>query len=365
MKMFVFFIAMLSICCASMQAQILHAILFADTNDKNIGKFDLEDYYHMTLEFESIKGYANLTLKKYYFKDNRCNKQNLDNVLNNLRCDANDVVFFYYSGHGGRSSSDDSDYPQMCLGEKYESNFYPLETVAEIIKGKNPRLSIVMADCCNSVSSNISSKINISGSSSRLSKGSVNIYKDLFNRKAGNIIISSSKKGQTSGVYLNPKGGAFTIAFLSSLQYLIDGNMAGGWHELLALTQAITNEIKGHTPVYEINIKDVVETTSNPQPVIAVEDLPSALINIASDKNSYSKRIDLIEPTLEKYFASPKAKIQVVGRNNITVVATETAEDFLNRLSTTHQLINIVKIDSQEDANGKITALRIHEMYVE
>ncbi len=362
-----FFIVFLIICCLQVQAQTLHAILFADTKDEKVGEFDLEDYYHMALEFESIKGYANLTLKNYYFKDDKCNRKNLENVLNDLQCSPNDVVFFYYSGHGGRSTQDKSDYPQMCLGEKYESNFYPLETVADIIKEKNPRLSIIMADCCNSISSGISPKVNISSGSSRLSKGSTDVYKDLFNRKKGRVIISSSKKGETSGVYPNPKGGAFTVSFLSCLQYLVDGTIAGGWPELLDLTQMLTKEIKGHSPIYEIDVEDTMETIS-PQPITVVAeatDLVSALINIANERNSYSERIDLIEPMLQKYFASPKAKIQVVGRNNTTIVATETAEDFLNRLSTAYHLVNVAKIDSQENIDGKIVLLRVHEMYIE
>jgi len=53
----------------------------------------------------------------------------------------------------------------------------------------------------------------------------------------------------------------------------------------------------------------------------------------------------------------------MLGRNCKTIVARETARNFLERLSTEYYLINFNVLSFTQDNNGKITSLRINEVY--
>jgi len=55
--------------------------------------------------------------------------------------------------------------------------------------------------------------------------------------------------------------------------------------------------------------------------------------------------------------------VEVVASNGSTIVATETAADFVLRLCTTHNLINLAEVDKSEDSYGRYTYLKVHEIY--
>ena len=74
-------------------------------------------------------------------------------------------------------------------------------------------------------------------------------------------------------------------------------------------------------------------------------------------------RINLIKSTLNKFFASPKAKVEVIGRDGETVVTTKYAEDYLDYLSIAHNLVNVVKVSASTSSDGRVTSLKVHEMY--
>lgn len=73
-------------------AQTLHAIIFADTNDPTIGVYDKQDYINMTLEVNTIASATGMRLKKYFFEGNICSPTNLSKTLDNLRTSKDDVI---------------------------------------------------------------------------------------------------------------------------------------------------------------------------------------------------------------------------------------------------------------------------------
>ena len=76
---------------------------------------------------------------------------------------------------------------------------------------------------------------------------------------------------------------------------------------------------------------------------------------------SLDERISESEKLLSLLFASPDAVVKTVGSNGTTIVATETAADFLMRLSTSAAKIRVVRVDSKLDAGGKILELVVRE----
>lgn len=98
-------------------ANTIHTIIFADTNDQSIGQSvrvdvkKFQNWANMVADALKTDGYSQ---KVYNYSGNLCSKSNLLDVVNNLYC-TDDIVLFYYSGHGSRSINDVSKFPRQCF----------------------------------------------------------------------------------------------------------------------------------------------------------------------------------------------------------------------------------------------------------
>lgn len=87
---------------------------------------------------------------------------------------------------------------------------------------------------------------------------------------------------------------------------------------------------------------------------------PIARLNTILDASQgEDERIVLSESLLAELFASPQAVVMTVGTNGQTVVAKETAEDFLLRIATMQTEKKLVEISSKKDSEGKYTELTV------
>lgn len=358
-------------------AQTLHAIIFADTNDPTIGVYDKQDYINMTLEVNTIASATGMRLKKYFFEGNICSPTNLSKTLDNLRTSKDDVIIFYYSGHGVRSINDRSPYPQMCLGSHYEEHFFPLEKVLTAVKSQPARLKIVLGDCCNSVGTGVAAKEYASKGATVLTHNPINTYTNLFMNYRGTVIASGSQMGENSTTVSwedgRPAGGAFTVCFLSILQNAVSNGLDANWNEIMEVPRQTTREIREHTPVFDINLSAI----ENPHESVSPENIATSpasendeeidrielLTAIGNENNSIEERVKIKDDALAYVFASPNTKVEVVGRNGKTIVSTESAADFMVRLSTAHNLLNLVEVDSKTTETGQYSYLKIHEIY--
>ena len=350
-------------------SQTFHAIIFANTKNPSIGASVAEDYQKMRIEFKSMANFIGYNYKSYEFKDENFNRNNLENTINKLNCSPDDIVFFYYSGHGGRSSRDKTEFPQMLLlvderrGGDERTDMYPIYNVKERIKAKNPRLTIVMGDLCNSIPDGdwITPKSFGKGPTIKTTVKS-QFYKDLFFSMKGDIIATSSKPGETSAAY--PFGGAFTYSFLTVLQDMVTNNNEASWNTLFKYTQAMTSKNYNHTPVFRINLTE--EHSNQPttsEQNITTEDLEGSLTIIGRSGTNTLTRIRLIDNVLSHFFSSSNAKVEVVGKDGNTIVSTKHAKDYLNYLSIARNLEQVIEVDEKRGSDGKLTYLKVHEMY--
>lgn len=355
----------------------LHAIVFANTLDPKIGTSVLLDYYSISVEVSTIAAATGMQLKKYYYKDEQCCNQKLREVLRQLKTNAEDVILFYYTGHGTRSTQDVSEFPQMCLGSVYDSDFYPLEKVLKDLDAQPARLKIVLGDCCNNIVNGVTPKDYATRTVTVLTKEPVSVYNNLFSNIQGSLIASGSRKGEMS-VCINftdsrSAGGAFTYSFLKVLETFASNGLITSWDDVMSNTQSVTYQLGKHTPVYSIMVK---EATAESEQVPYHEPENTAVDNgsedtdnitlltaIGNESLSVEERIKLQEKSLKTLFNNPKVKVEIVGSNGTTIVATETAEDFVLRLCTTHRLINLVEVDKKVDSLGRYTQLKVHEIY--
>lgn len=156
---------------------------------------------------------------------------------------------------------------------------------------------------------------------------------------------------------------------------MLQGSASNGletnWEEILEVTKQTTKQLRPHTPIYDINVQPINNEHQNTTPQNQASatsddeeiDRIELLTAIGNEANSIDERIQIKDAALKYVFATPETKVEIVGRNGTTIVATEKAIDFMIRLCTTHNLINLVEVDSQKNDNGQYTYLKIHEIY--
>ena len=112
----------------------LHVIIVADTNDWKIGnsvEIDLENIQKLV---KSVKQNTELKLNQQTFYGNDFNYDNVLNAFDNLLVNRDDIVIFYYAGHGVNRGKG-SQWPSMQLGK----HLLDLDSITSTLKTKNPR----------------------------------------------------------------------------------------------------------------------------------------------------------------------------------------------------------------------------------
>lgn len=354
-----------------LQAQTIHAILFCNTLDEKIGESCIVDHNISFNEISVVAENIGYKIKFYDYYGEECSNENLRKVLSDLNCTSEDIVYFYYSGHGVHAASDPGSLPQMCL--KYDSyeqeKFFPVKKVDEMLASKNPRLRLIMTDCCNNLAEWVSFKGFLSEATTSTtikSAESVN-YKKLFLNNKGSVIVTGSKRGQVS--WCTSAGGMFTLSFWEALYNVGMGKVKPEWDALLQTVKQETLARSGNKqePYYSSNTTAIsggavpAPTQTDNSPIVG-NDLESLFSAILNQSSSITERAVLAKKTYNTYFSSD-AKIEVVGRNLTTTVEFEDARIFINDMAISDNIRRVSIIKKHEDENGKIDYMIVHEIH--
>lgn len=407
MKKLFSIIILCGLCILANAQGMLRTIIFADTNDERIGEGVQSNMDNILEEIDVIAACADMTDKcatPLVFEQFNCNPQNMRNCIKNFKCGKDDIVLFFYFGHGGRSPQDRSDFPQMCLGTDFAQNsqWIPLEDVKNAIEKQNPRFLLVFGDLCNSSDLGITPKYGVltsAASATDIKSTQKAAMKKLFLYSKGTVIASGSEKGEYSW-YANsyPDGfGFFTSIFIDELENYTSSTPPPNWDTLMERVRngviSFSTEVRSkdtrpeservtiQRPISKrdvtyIDINQVIEekieenkqitkkndTLVDNNKVENNSDLKSMLVDLVNKENSPMIRIRKRSAVLA-LFANPNIWVDMMGRNHTTVVSSEYASDFVERLSTAPYLKNFSIVDCQRDNNGKITSLKIHEIY--
>ena len=198
----------------------LNLVLVANTLDKKIGLACETDKKNVLALFSEVADYLGIGFSHTVLEGERFTRHEVMNTLNNLKPDPNDVVVFYYSGHGYNSKS---KFPNIDL--RYKSsmdvggeNAMNMEEIYNFIISKNARLNLVISDCCNNEISDASSEIPEAPSLRTTSVGwsKLNVMNLFLNSKKSFIMTAASKGELSSGNRVD--GGIFTSNFLDNIE---------------------------------------------------------------------------------------------------------------------------------------------------
>lgn len=237
---------------SSLEAAVLHAIIVCDTTADNIGSSVEADLRKIHLEVSRIAANTDLTLNEKKFSSREVN-ENVLNYIESQTFSSDDVVFFFFSGHGYRTDSKQGNiWPYLFftpIGKGVD-----FSTISQSLAQKQPHLMIAIADCCNNVIPEFFAPPTLKKKHLALALTNnllVQNYRELFLNHSGSIIISSSKPGELS--WGTRSGGIFTLAFFESMDKEIHGSQQADWQVILsnASLKVIKRDL-GQTPQFEI-----------------------------------------------------------------------------------------------------------------
>ncbi|PKQ68882.1 caspase family protein [Raineya orbicola] len=199
----------------------MHLLLVINTDIGDIGQSCAVDQKAMEVEFREIAKAVGMPFEKYIINGEKFTRDNVERTIKSMQVGNNDVVIFYYSGHGFRWSNQTDKYPQLDMRySEYtpltEKTSLPLSAAAKAITDKGGRLNIILSDCCNSdIGRNQMTSTTFMASRS-FQGAEIQKLKKLFIDSRGSIMITGSSPGEYS--WCNINGGFFTLSFIQALK---------------------------------------------------------------------------------------------------------------------------------------------------
>jgi hypothetical protein len=236
----------------------LHLIIVANINDPSIGASCKKDAQVIKDMFGDIAKFLTLTpTPPTLIMGTDYNLTTVNKAIDNLKPNKNDIVVFYYSGHGysNRIPNDPKIHPYLDLranpNQDPKKETLNIEDIFNRIKGKPvaARLNLVIADCCN---------VDIIVNKPKGTKGkgknkaamellSENNLKTLFLKEKGAILLTAAKKGQEA-ITNDELGSFYTYFFRASMGYQCSIiNKTTSWDVIIAETKKMVEYKAEHT----------------------------------------------------------------------------------------------------------------------
>jgi hypothetical protein len=209
-----------------------HAILVAATKDASIGLPCQVDLHGANSRFAAIAQQLDYRYQAYILQDTGFGVSGLVTTLQSVQCTSEDIIAFYYTGHGFNARQHQSDFPLLQFNPTTDKVIPSLDAIHALLLDKKPRFCLTVGDCCNKL---IEEGLPAERSLVKGTTCNGTIFRQLFLEKRGGVLVASSKRGQLSGA--SPNGSHFTWALLQSLDYACHYNESVSWEQLLADTQ--------------------------------------------------------------------------------------------------------------------------------
>ena len=397
------FLCLAAMLIASANAKTIHWITFIDTTNKmidnmgidhGVGEIDKNGRKVLYAHFIDVvnaalaeKGYV---ADKQDYWDAQTNPVNCKKAVQNLSVEPDDIIMFYYIGHGGRPEGQDPDkypYPQMCLAQNSDQGLIPLTWVHDVLKSKGARLTITIGMCCNSESRSMTHKtkplFSANYGNAYVEADAVSAIQKLFLESKGDLIATSASPKETSVGWDWGQLGEFDL-YTGCLVYLFNymaSNRNFDWDTFFnKLGELVPNQYPKQHPIYTPNVtsastpsqqqreqprEDEVKKDPQTRQDERTDDGNNALeecFDYVIDKNvPLNKRVDMSN-RLKSIFTSD-ATIKILGQDVDKVIDKESADVFFRRISTSRLLLKVVPVDGKFTSDNKLSEMRVREYY--
>lgn len=217
----------------------MYLLVVADTLDKEIGASCSKDMKRVVETFTGLTSFLGIKIFPKTISGKEYSMKNIQTAINNIKPSANDIVIFYYSGHGFRLPENSRRFPNLKLKnfrnerrnfrdsiswikkDRQDNITYSLniEDIFNLIKAKKARFNLVLSDCCNndifSTNSTGSKPLKTKGSGIEWSED--NIRTLFLNRNPMSILATAAQTGQKASSN-NDFGGFFSYFFKTSME---------------------------------------------------------------------------------------------------------------------------------------------------
>lgn len=357
-------------------AQALHVLIACDTNDPSIGAGVVSNMENLSKLAQEAFGVLQCEGCYTVFPAPECTKENVTRWIKELESGPDDTILFMYSGHGGRALNDDDRFPQMCMNNpSNQAGFLPVSHVAKMLQAKNPRLSIVITECCNSEASWVQRKpyyAMASGDYTSAGDYDAKALRDLFFNPRGSIVITSSKPKEYSFICVRGDGigGIFVNEFIDAYQDATKNHaLEADWNKIFDKVHdnlyAMEFNLEGRTHRQEPMAEIALIKPGTDRQVDKKRDFSTSgslfeslqyLVNPATD---VQVRLSKIPEIFNRHFTSG-AKVFNIAADGRTIVDREDAEDFLRRITLSRNIRQISVINGSDTERNSV--IKVHEL---
>lgn len=224
----------------------MHAILAVDTGDDNIGESVAQDLEVVGSALEVVAKVTGLALKRHVYESGDFTVENVKSAVEDVRPRPDDVLIFYYSGHGYRTPSKQSRWPYLQFPSDHALDF---GEIADALLEKGARMTVSLVDACNNV-------LDVRLRAERLGEGKVSEARGiraLFLQSKGYVTAASSIPGEPS--YGTRDGGLFTQSWIDALATEA-GRGDPSWHSMMrnAAGRRLSAGNDSQQPFFEMDV---------------------------------------------------------------------------------------------------------------
>ena len=242
MKALIIIISLLS--CFAANAQTIHFIIVSDINgsSEGVAAGRITEYLKDKTFVPNLKFHTGMKVNVVDVSGNVFSLGNMNDKLAQLNTADDDVIFFYYCGHGFNAGVPSDPYPTFWFGNNSQTRSFV--SVYNDLIVKPHRLLIAIAEACNKEieSRPINREIAVNGYFAPKT-GKTEKYQKLFYFSSGNYIMCSSNKGEIS--HVGNSWGCFSRAFIDAFETAVEynNNHTPTWDEIFNKIAARTDSL--------------------------------------------------------------------------------------------------------------------------
>lgn len=391
MKKLIFIFMLCLLWSTGVYAKTIHWLTFIDTMDRNVGEIDKSSRQLLYSRWIDL---VNSTLKNNGYSvdiidvyDSKTTPENCKTIVNNLNCGAEDIVVFYYIGHGTENTGA-SRFPLMLMGQVNPNKFIPLSWVHKALKSKGARLTVTIGMCCNArqgVAGRVDPTFSANYGNTYVSEEQSNCIKKMFLNYRGDILITSASPNESSWACGTPIGPTdyFTYRLIDQFNNELPELSNPTWNSMMeSIKEDVYNDVSNNvglqnqapgstqTPIWETNLTSASAPSPttpdkpNTERVSDKSEMLNTLTNVmsylSSTKVSPKERITLVGK-VEQAFTS-NAIVRIMSQDGNVVIDKENISIFLGRIATSRLLENVIVVDATANDSG-INSLRVREVY--